>query len=320
MKTLLVSLAIILPICVNAQQEEKEFVPSGKTNFKVFANFHHGLNDSINQSAFELKRAYLGYKYSFAKEWSSSIMLDVGNPGAGSLSHTAYFKNAALSYKKNKISANFGLISTVQFKAQENHWNHRYVYKSFQDEHKFGSSADLGFSASYKIANALKVDAIVMNGEGYKNIQSDNKYRTGVGLTATPTKELTIRAYTDFIDGQSRQMSIACFIGYKTEKISVGGEYNNQQNHKTITARHLYGGSFYGSFNINKKTEVFARYDQLSSSNDWNLENDGYSIIGGLQLAPTKGIKIALNYQGWEYTETDAPSEPYIYLNFEYKL
>lgn len=40
--------------------------------------------------------------------------------------------------------------------------------KSFQDEYKFGSSADLGVSVAYKFNKVVSADVIVANGEGYK--------------------------------------------------------------------------------------------------------------------------------------------------------
>lgn len=42
------------------------------------------------------------------------------------------------------------------------------MMKSFQDEYKFGSSADLGVSVAYKFNKVVSADVIVANGEGYK--------------------------------------------------------------------------------------------------------------------------------------------------------
>lgn len=43
--------------------------------------------------------------------------------------------------------------------------------KSFQDEYKYGSSADLGFSVKYNFHSMLATDFIIVNGEGYKKVQ-----------------------------------------------------------------------------------------------------------------------------------------------------
>lgn len=84
----------------------------------------------------------------------------------------AYIKNALITYRTGNLTLNGGLISTTQFNMQEKFWGYRYVMKSFQDEYKFGSSADLGISAVYKFADWISADAIVVNGEGYKRFRT----------------------------------------------------------------------------------------------------------------------------------------------------
>ena len=60
------------------------------------------------------------------------------------------------------------MIGNKQFKYQESIWGYRYMYKTFQDENKFGSSADLGVNGEIKVTENLKINLFVLNGEGYK--------------------------------------------------------------------------------------------------------------------------------------------------------
>ena len=86
----------------------------------------------------------------------------------------------------------------------------------------------------------------------------------------------------------------------------------------------LTGISAYLSFKINEKFELFGRFDQLSSNtlsgsdDPWNQQNDGSAIIGGVQLAPHKVVKIAINYQGWTPDAPGTVIQPKVYLNLEY--
>ena len=48
------------------------------------------------------------------------------------------------------------------------------MYKTFQDENKFGSSADLGVNAEIKLSEKIDLNLFALNGEGYKNVQDDN--------------------------------------------------------------------------------------------------------------------------------------------------
>jgi len=325
-KIIIVALSLFVVLSLNAQEEKKEFKPSGSPFAKVFSNFHTGLTENNNHSAFEIIRAYFGYKYSMNENWSAKVCLDVGNPKNGSdFEQTAYIKIGALTYKKGNLAFDFGLIGLKQFNVQEKFWARRYLYKSFQDQHGFNSSADLGASIDYKIHEKISVDATIQNGEGYKKLQSDDTYRGGFGLTINPVKALTIRAYYDMMQRTETQTSLATFIGYNhKDKIFLGIEYNMQANTGCVKDRQRTGISIYTAYTINEKFELFARYDQLASNtlsgatNPWNTGKNGEAVIGGLQYNAVKGVKIALNYQGWFPEASGATDAPNMYLNFEY--
>lgn len=316
---------ILLLTGIKAQEATttEEFTPSGSPSVKIFSNAHSAFIDGENTSAFEIQRAYFGYKYSFSENFSTKLTLDVGDPGVGKLQMTAYLKNAALVYKKDKLTVNFGLIGLSGFKTQEKQWGYRYIYKSFQDKHKFGSSADLGTSVAYKFADFLSADFTIMNGEGYKNIQSDNTYKGGLGVTVTLAKNLNFRVYYDYMSTDIAQSTLALFGGYKADKFRVGAEYNLQKNNDLIEDQDLTGISVYSTVNSSKKLNFFVRFDNLSSStldgadDAWNIAKDGQAYIFGLEYNPVKGVKISPNFQGWNPKEEDAPFETSAYLNLQ---
>jgi hypothetical protein len=331
---LLVFIAYVLFFSNNAfsqNQKEEIFKPSGKAYGKVFSNFHYQLFTDKQESAFAVDRAYFGYEYNLSSEFTVNLKLDIGSPNQDSqydiLKRYAYFKNAELIYTKDNLSLRFGLIDLYQFKVQEKFWGHRYVYKSLQDEHKFGSSADLGASLAYKFNDFISTDLTVMNGEGYNQLQSDNAYKTGLGLTLKPLKNLTARFYADYTEQDEIQTSLAAFLGYQLKKLGkIGVEYNYQMNNKYKADQDLYGISTYASYNLNEKWELFGRYDKLWSNklegeeNSWNLNKDGSAIIGGIQYSPHKKIKIAANYQDWYPYAKNLDNESYFYLNLEFKF
>lgn len=321
-----VKLSIVVFLIMSAgikAQENTEFIPSGKPTVKIFTNAHSTFIDGENTSAFELQRAYFGYSYNFSENFSTKIILDVGDPGVGKLQMTAYLKNAALVYKKDNFTANFGLIGLYGYGIQEKHWGYRYLYKSFQDEHKFGFSADLGASFAYKFSDFISVDAMILNGEGYKNLQSDNTYKGALGVTLTPVKNLNIRAYYDLMSTDVAQQTIALFAGYNADKFRVGAEYNIQSNNNMVEDQDLTGISLYTTLITGKKLNVFGRFDNLSSNklegavDPWNISKNGQAYILGIEYKPTKGIKISPNFQGWNPSEEDASFETGAYLSFE---
>ena len=213
--------------------------------------------------------------------------------------HIAYVKNAQVTWKPGHLTLEGGMISTTQFKVQEKHWGYRYIMKSFQDEYKFGSSADLGISAAYKFADWVSADAIIVNGEGYKRVQVSDGLQYGLGATFMPVEGLTLRLYGSINESSIDQIkdayNWAAFAGYKHKYFSLGAEYNIYQNAKFERDHDLYGLSVYGTAHVSKVVDIFARYDNLSSNNDWNILKDESAAMLGAQIKLGKYVKIAPN-------------------------
>lgn len=325
MKKLLISALGLFTVLAAAAQEKKEFKITGKPVVTIFANYNAGIGASNGKSGFELERAYIGYDAKVTSNLSAKVVLDLGTSKlAGSdLERIAYVKNAQITWKVNKFSLDFGLIGLQQFSFQEKAWGYRYLAKSFQDQYKFGSSADMGITAKYDFTKWLSADATITNGEGYKKLNVDNRNRYAIGATVTPLKGLSLRAYYDVYTRThgaklKDQQTIAAFVGYKHDYFNVGAEYNTQMNTKFKEDKNQSGFSVYATGNLSKKLSLFARYDDLSSTDDWNIKGDGNNIIAGIQYAPIKFLKISPNVQAWNAKE--GKSSTYVFLSLEFKL
>lgn len=294
--------AIIMACFCTSSFAQESTSPKGKAIIQVFGNFHTGFGKQNDDRGFELDRSYLGYQYDLGKGLQVKGVMDIGqSDDVNDYHRIAYIKNAQISWKTGKLTLTGGLISTIQFNMQEKFWGYRYIMKSFQDQYKFGSSADLGVSASYKLADWLTADAIVVNGEGYKKIQKNDGLMYGLGATLTPVKGLSMRIYYGLNEGaddtKEDKQNLATFIGYKGEGFSLGAEYNLYKNDGNVKGNDLYGFSIYGSTKLNKKAEIYARYDNLSSKDDWNEAKDESAILAGLQFKLGKYVKIAPNFR-----------------------
>jgi len=309
---------------VMMQAQSDPFKASGKPFIKVFTNYHSTFTGDEIHNQFEIQRAYFGYGVNFSEDFSGNVTLDVGSSGAGSLDYTAYLKNAYFQYKHDKLSVKFGLIGLSQFSLQEKQWGARYILKSFQDQYKYGSSADFGVLASYKLHNMISLDASVLNGEGYKSLEVDSILKYTVGLTLEPVKGLDLRAYYDRMGNDNAQQSLSFFAGYTHGNVKLGAEYNMQLNNKIKADHDLTGLSFYASYKM-KKMRLFGRFDQLASttlsgeSDPWNYSKDGQLVVAGVEFVPVKGITLSPNYQLW--TPADGSSSVNgAYLNCEIKF
>ena len=303
MKTKVILAGILACIGITAQaQDAKVEEPKGKAIVQVFGNFHSGFGETNNDRGFELERSYLGYEYNLGKGLSIKGVMDVGRSNQVDDYHRiAYIKNAMISWKRGNLTLNGGLIPTTQFNFQEKFWGYRYIMKSFQDEYKFGSSADLGISATYRFADWISADAIIVNGEGYKKIQKNDGLNYGLGLTLTPVKGLQIRLYGGLNESSEESkkdiVNIAAFVGYKHERFTIGAEYNQMWNASYSDNADQNGYSIFASAKLSKLTDIYARYDDLNSKDDWNIAKDESAAIIGAQFKLGKYVKIAPNFR-----------------------
>jgi len=317
-------------ITILTQAQGKEF-PKGKVFGTVYFDVYTEINKGESESAMEIRRAYFGYKYSYNENFQAYLKLDIGSPNDLSSSSLirryAYFKNAGLKYHKDNFTLNIGITDVLMYTVQEKYWGHRYINKSFMDRFKFGPKADIGLNANYKLNDFISLDFGFYNGEGYKNLQNDNSYRGGLGISIFPIKNLIIRTYGDYTQKTFSRYTGAIFMGYKYKNKGVfGAEYNYQANYKFHSNENLFGYSVFGSWNLNNKWQYFARFDQINSNilenedNPWNLDHDGSAITTGFQYLIHKGIKASINYQDWVYYTSNLDGHKFLFINLEVKF
>ena len=303
MKTKFILAGVLVCIGLTAQaQEVKQEEPKGKAIVQVFGNLNAGFSGGDASVGFDLERSYIGYEYKFGQGLSVKGVMDIGKSNdVSDYQRIAYIKNAMVSWKTGNLTLNGGLVSTTQFNFQEKFWGYRYVMKSFQDMYKFGNSADLGISASYKFADWISADAIIVNGEGYKKIQKGNGFNYGLGATLTPVKGLHIRLYGGLNDsgesGKAGVVNMAGFIGYKHENFTLGAEYNHMLNASGKMGNDQFGYSVFGSVNLPKEVSLYARFDDLYSKDNWNISKDEQAAILGAQFKLGNYVKIAPNFR-----------------------
>jgi len=317
--------AIFFGFSIHASEKKPEI--SGKVEGDIHSNWHYDFR--AEHSMFEISRAYFGYFMTINKRYSGRIMFDVGRLSLltddteidvttgnsdGSVSDVVlegsmdereigYLKYAYIQIDDivPVTSILFGLHCMSQFKVQEKFWGYRYIAKSFMDAAKMGHSADLGVTVKVHPLEILTVNATVSNGEGYKKSQDSNGlYKASLGTQLTLFKELTSYFYADVMawkgDRDALQSTVAGFIGFKSGFFRIGGEIDYRGNHNGGDNTNLLGFSIYSTASVGIYS-VFARYDNLSSHDDWNSANDNSLVITGIEISPVKNLKIAPNVQ-----------------------
>ena len=123
----------------------------------------------------------------------------------------------------------------------------------------------------------------------------------GLGTTLTPIKGLSIRLYAGIneasTDGAKDILNATAFVGYKAKHFSIGAEYNFMKNASHKKDADQQGYSIYATVNASKNVNLYARFDDLSSKNDWNIKKDEQAAILGAQFKVGKYVKIAPNFR-----------------------
>ncbi|MFO7868074.1 MAG: hypothetical protein R6U95_02100 [Bacteroidales bacterium] len=301
-------------MCQVSAQDSTAFIPHGNVFAKIYSDYSTDFSDNeINSVGFNLERAYFGYEYQMSDVLSAKVKIDVGNPDDVSIGETkkrfAYVRNAYATYAlDNSTDISFGLIDIMTANIQEKVWGKRYVYKTFQDKHKFGNKTDLGVILKHTVNNTIDVDFAVTNGEGYARVQEDMDFVYGFGMTIQPHEKFLFRVYGDYSNAQNKPATLNSLVSITpTEKVSLNAEYMYTFNQFGIENHDLGGLSLYTTFEIEKNIRLYTRFDKLwshvleSDINPWNYEKDGNAAIAGIEYLPADNLRFAINYSGWIY-------------------
>jgi len=330
MKRLILKATVLLFLPLMLQSQELQL--KGKPIVELFTDLHLNLNkDTLNTTGFGLTRAYFGYDFTLDENFSTTLIIDIGNPldlALGSKSRRyAHFREASVRYTGEKLTLSAGISGTSIFSFQQKFWSKRYVANTYQSINGYGYVADLGLFADYKFNDKVSADASLTNGEGYSTLQLDNSLKASLGLTLKPRKWLAIRLYSDLMKKEEVfQNTLVGFVGLRSELFYIGAEGSFKSNLDLTEGHNGWGFSSTGGINITQKTEIFARFDYSSSSimpeesQGWNYERDGSFIVTGLQHTFNKYFRAAIDYQSYFPIDNNRSISHFIFLNLHVKL
>jgi hypothetical protein len=303
----------------------------GKAIGEIFTDFHYTPGDTIKHTGFGINRAHLGYTYTPGGNFSAEIIVNIGTPedlAPGSVSKRyAYFREAAVVYTKDKLTVNFGIVSTRTFDFQQGFWGKRYLGPEFQATYGYGYVADLGIVADYRFNDIIKVDLSLLNGKGYTNIQTDNSLKTTAGITITTPEKLYARLYGDIMKPFGVwQTTLVGFAGYKNNFFSFGAEASYKTNLDLLKGHDVWGMSATGSIFFGTNSEIFARYDYAASllvgesDLQWDYSKDNTYFIGGFQHIFSDNLKAAINFRRANPYDPAKKTLNSVYLNAVFKF
>lgn len=312
---------------INAQTVEQK----GQPIIQLITDFHLDLNDTAKTTGFGISRAYFGYNYLPGNNFSCKVILNIGTPDdlpkQASPRRYAFFREASVTYAKDRLNVSFGITTTRHFDYLQKFWGKRFITNEFEIRNKYGNIADLGVVLDYRFSDKLSGDVAVTNGEGYSDIQLDNGVKAAAGLTYRPTNQLVFRFYNDLNNNNGvLQYTLSSFAGIDNNWINFGASFHYKTNKDNVEGHNGWGVSSTGSFKLPQNYEIFARYDFSGSvtvsgeANPWNYMNDANLVIFGLQKTINVNFKLALDYQNSIPYSTSLPSSGFIFINALFKI
>ena len=313
---------MLLSICLHnnpalyGQDTGEAFQSSGKAIIQVFGYSKFDISKDAKQPvSFGCGRAFLGYNYLYSKSLSATVIVDaagrpttvgnivvvdstgkkqtVTNTSSQGSYYTAYLKFANIQWKPSEVfTLQVGGILENHYITQERFWGYRYVYETFQDRYYGSPSTDFGAISYIKLSNKLGFDVAFTNGEGIR-VQQDNygKAKIAAGIDFQPIKGLISRIYyANTASGDpshnATQHLYSAFIGYQLDKsFRTGFDFNYRHNDLNYSGHYFWGYSFYETYIVSPKIELFARYDNVVSNTlsgsilSWNYAKEGKAYI-----------------------------------------
>jgi hypothetical protein len=322
---------IILPAAAQTDTSgAKEFKPSGRITGTVFGDYGYKVHsDSAKRgaldyaktakdnNAFEFRRIYLGYEYSFSKKISSEFLLAYENNTDLLQDNARSFYIKAANIRWNifqRTDLVIGQMATPTFALfTEKVWGYRSGEKTIMDQRRLASSNDLGVALQGKLDKDQNFGYTLMVGNDRGPRAEDNKSKRVYGSLNAKLldKRLLLEIYGDYESnhdlGYVRDLyTTKFFAAWQAGTLTVGIEafQQNQQHYKTLKTGFLQEGIsvFVRDTLIRNKLGVFVRYDTYDpDATEKVIGAKEHFVILGLDYTPLKNVHFMPNiwYDGY---------------------
>ena len=307
----------------------------GKIGGVTYFNY----TNAEEKSAFNFQRQYFSYGVNVSDDVSFKVIFDVGPTNKGDVVYlnkegvlenisedtrlVAFLKKAQIDYRTSYGKISMGLIGMNTYNIQEKNWGYRFIEKSAMDKYGFSSTADLGIGFSRTLVNQLKMSLQVVNGEGYKNPQSDKYHKIAFNSTYGEHNLVKNSGFnagvvftTEPTDDKPNTMS-SLFGGFAGMGLRFGGQFNMLT--KGGIERQVISVS--SNYSMTDKLDAFVRYDMYDPNTDEideGKDNSTY-LIAGIQLSCGNGLLVAPNIRMESY-EDNLDSVTEYKINFQFKF
>lgn len=287
--------------------------------------------------AFELRRVYLGYDYTFSSKFSSSFLLEGNDKILTNSRHGIFIKSAFLEWKAfDNINFAIGLVPTPTWSwaLNEKEWSYRSIEKTIIDMRGLGIASDLGIASRGRFDEKGNYGFAFMIGNGSAQRPEFNKYKKYYGtLYAKLLKNFQAEIYADYepISSEKSRTTMKIFASARFHKFTFGVEGVSQARKNEISPGinvNPFGVSTFIRGNlISGKREIlnaFLRYDFYNP--DLNNDSSSYRenfFCAGFDYMPDDNVHFMPNiwinsYSPKSMSLTERKSDIVIRMTFFY--
>ena len=205
---------------------------------------------SNQTNAFQIRRAYLGYDYQFAKNFSARVVMANEQNFDASGKNTFYLKYANVKWMNlfkgtDLVVGQYETCSFANAGNTEQLWSYRSSERTIMDLHNIDASSDLGISLQgkvmlKKVEDSLKpalLNYALQVGNGNSASPETDVFKKFRGnVSATFLKQMiTVGVYGDYVNIQyspyhQSNTTMKVYAAFKTDKFRVGVEAFTQTN------------------------------------------------------------------------------------------
>jgi len=219
------------PVPVKEEKKESKAGSFSGVGFFEYSQQLQNADGSDKEGTFALKRAYLTYANDIGDKVSAKVTVDATDysgtkPGV-------FLKNAYFQYRDTfaevGVTTQAGVIGTPLIGITDKLGGMRWITQSQMDLQKVDNSADVGVSLAVDFMGFATLTGAFMNGEGYKQIQSENYKGKAVDalLSVTPVKGLYVNGYfrNEYELADNKGTSFGGGIAWSDKTYKVGANY-----------------------------------------------------------------------------------------------
>ncbi|MEX2117134.1 MAG: hypothetical protein WEB37_09610 [Bacteroidota bacterium] len=269
--------------------------------------------------AFQFRRIYFTYDYTFTEDVSSRFRLEADQSALTSDGKIGVFVKDAYLRWKNVLGNDvfLGIQGTPAFEVSEGAWGYRSLEKTIMDLRGAVSSRDFGVGVRGSFDNQGALGYWFMLGNGNNNKPENDKLKRYYGHVSVRLRPIEVTLYADFnprpeitnpfTGGRvgNSTLTTAGFVGFEpVPNIRLGVEGfiqmtpNAYNTGTSLRTRNGLGISGFLRWSFAERLEFVGRYDHFDPNTNSSAVGDsrGY-VLAGVSWATIPNVQVIPNVQ-----------------------